>query len=313
VTEPRLSAVLYGGGRLCENVARILEGRPSVELLGVFRRDGRERALRLGADVVLVATTSFLSAVADDIRLAVESGSNVITSAEEAAFPWAVDETLADELDGLARERGVTILGGGLNPGFSFDALVLTACGATWDVESIRVGRVVWLGGFSASILRRLGIGYSADEFAAGAATGAISGHIGFPQSMRIVAQKLGVRIERIERQIVPTLTPSPIELESMPVAAGTSGGFEQHYTAFVDGSPWFEALFTGHVDLAAIGASPRDEIRIVGASPVHLVLDPGLGSQAGSAAVVANSLRRVAAAPPGWLTVADLPPAVPL
>jgi 4-hydroxy-tetrahydrodipicolinate reductase len=313
VSGERLSAALYGGGRLCENVARILEGRPSIELLGVFGRAERERALRSGADVVLVATTSFLGAVADDIRAAVEAGSNVITSAEEAAFPWAADERLASELDALARARGVTILGGGLNPGFSFDALVLTACGATWDVERIRVERVVWLGGFSRTILRRLGIGYDAQEFAAGAAAGTISGHIGFPQSMRIVADKLGVRIERIEREISPTLTPAAIELDHLSVPAGTSAGFEQRYTAVVDGAPWFEALFVGHVDLAAIGASARDEIRIEAAAPVHLVLDPGLASQAGSAAVVANSLRRVAAAPPGWLTVADLPPAVPI
>jgi hypothetical protein len=38
-----------------------------------------------------------------------------------------------------------------------------------------------------------------------------------------------------------------------------------------------------------------------------------GLPSQAGSAAVLANSVTRVAAAPAGWLTVAALPPALPV
>jgi len=41
-------------------------------------------------------------------------------------------------------------------------------------------------------------------------------------------------------------------------------------------------------------------------------VIEPGLNPQSGASAMIANSLRRVAAAPPGWLTVGDLPPATP-
>ena len=55
---------------------------------------------------------------------------HVITTAEEAAQPWAIDAELADALDAAARARGVTVLGAGVNPGFVFDALVLTLAGA---------------------------------------------------------------------------------------------------------------------------------------------------------------------------------------
>ena len=292
----RLSAALYGGGRLCENVARILEGRPSIELLGVFGRAERERALRSGADVVLVATTSFLGAVADDIRAAVEAGSNVITSAEEAAFPWAADERLASELDALARARGVTILGGGLNPGFSFDALVLTACGATWDVERIRVERVVWLAGFSHTILRRLGIGYDAQEFAAGAAAGTISGHIGFPQSMRIVADKLGVA-HRADRAGDLADADAGGDRARPPLGPGR---YERRLRAALHGRRRRRAVVRGALRRPRRPRRDRRERagrdRIEAAAPVHLVLDPGLASQTGSAAVVAT---RCGASPP--------------
>jgi 4-hydroxy-tetrahydrodipicolinate reductase len=225
----------------------------------------------------------------------------VLTSAEEAADPWAADPALADELDALARERGVSVLGAGLNPGFAFDALVLTAAGACVGVRALRVERVVDLSGFGPAVLARLGVGHAPDAFAAGVAAGTITGHLGFPQSMRVVARALGVAIERIDRTIDPLLR------------AGVTAGFEQRYTAVAGGRPWFEARFTGHVDPAAAGLATRDVIELDATPPVRMEISGGLPSQAGSAAVLANSVARVAAAPPGWVTVAGLPPALPV
>ena len=77
-------------------------------------------------------------------------------------------------------------------------------------------------------------------------------------------------------------------------------------------GRPWFRALFTGHVDLGSIGRAPRDELWIEGSVPLHYLIEPGLNPQTGASAMIANSLRRVVKAQPGWLTVGDLPPATP-
>jgi 4-hydroxy-tetrahydrodipicolinate reductase len=236
----------------------------------------------------------------------------VITSAEECAYPWAVDAPLADELDALACGNGVTILGCGLNPGFAFDALVITVVGGARDVARIRVERVVDLSSFSEAVLRRLGLGFDGEEFGRRKQAGTIYGHIGFPQSMRIVAATLGCEIERIDAHIEPIVGERQYRAANLTVEPGESAGFEQRYTATVDGRPWFECLFTGHVSLESIGLAPRDEIAVEGATPLHFVIDPGLNPQRGSSAVIANSVRRVAAAPPGWRTVAELPPAFP-
>jgi 4-hydroxy-tetrahydrodipicolinate reductase len=294
-----MRVAIYGAGQAGTAVAGLL-GRRGVTVDGPFGRDGRRAALESGADVVVIATTSFLTEIADDVRAAVAAGSNVLTTAEEAADPWAADPALADALDREARARGVTILGAGLNPGFAFDALVLTAIGACADVHALHVERVVDLSGFGATILRRLGVGFAPDAFAAGVAAGTITGHIGFPQSMRVVARALGVEIERIDRTIEPLL------------AGGRSAGFVQRYVAIVAGAPWFAADFTGHVDPAGAGLSTRDVVEIDATPPVRLEIAGGLPSQAGSAAVLANSVARVAAARPGWVTVAELPPAIP-
>lgn len=307
-----MRVALYGAGQLATNVAEIMSQRPEIDVLGPRGRDGRDEILGSGADVVIVATTSFLHEVAPDIRLAVQFGSNVIASAEEAAFPWAVDPALADELDRLARDRGVTILGGGINPGFAFDAFVVTATGPSARVSSIRVERVVDLSGFGATVLRRIGVGYTEKEFASGTESGAITGHIGFPQSMRVVASALGLTLELVDRAISPIFAEREHQGSHIVVPAGHSAGFEQRYVGIVDGEPWFEALFTGHLDPSSIGKPPRDEIWIEGDPPLHYEVIPGFKAQSGSSAMIANSVRRVAAAPPGWLTVADLPPASP-
>lgn len=212
---------IYDAGQAGTAVAALLRERPGVEVLGPFGVAEREQALGGGADVVVIATTSFLHEIAYDIRVAIEARSHVLTSAEEAAYPWATDPVLAEELDALARTHRVTMLGAGLNPGLAFDALVLTALGATAAVSALRVERVVDLSGFGPSVLRRIGVGHTADAFVAGVAAGTITGHIGFPQSMWLVAARLGIDIETIDRETSPIVAEREHIARHLIVAAG--------------------------------------------------------------------------------------------
>lgn len=314
MTRP-LRVSFYGAGQVGTGASEILRRRAGIEVAGPFGRTQRDEALRSGADVVVIATTSFLAAIAEDVRDAVESGSNVISTAEEAASPWENDAATADRLDALARSRNVTILGAGVNPGFAFDALVLTTCGVVPEVDSLLVERVVDLSGFGANVLRRIGVGHSAEAFEEGRRTGTVTGHIGFPQSMRVVAGGLGVKIDRIDRELEPIFAEKQLLASSLTVEPGETAGFRQRYTALTaGGTVWFEAAFTGHVAPAEIGKEPRDAITIRGPyGDVHFAATPGINPQLGSASVIANSVRRVAAAPAGWITVAALPPAIPV
>src|SRR5260370_42628811 len=104
--------ILSGVGRVGKNVTRSLRARPGIRIVAAYTRnsklagqdlgllagipplgfkvtDDRDAALSQPADLLLVATTSFLHGVADDLRTGVRHGLNVITTAEEAAFPWA--------------------------------------------------------------------------------------------------------------------------------------------------------------------------------------------------------------------------------
>ncbi len=205
----------------------------------------------------------------------------------------------------------MAVAGLGINPGFVFDALVSTLSGAAWDVSGIEVERVVDLSGFGARVLTRLGVGLTPEAFAEGVATGAVTGHIGFPQSIRIVAHTLGRPLERVEREIEPIITEHPLTSRELDVAPGLVGGFTQRYKGIVDGETWFVAHLVGHLDPPSIGEPLRDLIRIHGAAELALDLVPGLNAQSTVAAVLVNSIGRICRAEPGWRLVTELPPAV--
>ncbi len=296
-----IDVAILGDGQLARGIADQLASRADIRVVGPTPRGSIPAVIGTGATVAIIATTTHFADVADHIEAAIRAGSNVIVSAEECAYPWAVDRPLADRLHTLALEYGVTVVGGGLNPGFVFDALVLTLLGAVAHPTRITVERTVDLSGFGPAVKGRLGLGVSLAEFTAGVESGRILGHAGFPQSMWIVADALGITIERITTEILPTLD------------AGLTVGVVQNYVAVVEGRDWFRASFIGHLSPAAAGLSARDVVEISSSgAPLTCAIDPGIGSQSGSQSLIAHSIDRVVAARAGWLTVADLQPAHP-
>ena len=322
--------ILSGVGGVGRNVTRLLSARPGYRIAAAYTRNpnlagrdlgllsgtpasgvaitnDRETALACPADLLLVATTSFLRVVADDLRAGLAHGLDVITTAEEAAFPWSVDRDLADDLDRRAKACGKSVIGLGLNPGFIFDALLLTATAIAWDVRGIRIRRVVDISRFSETIQRRLGIGHSAPEFHAGVQSGSITGHIGFPQSFHLAAKCLGQIVERFEKSFEPLLAEQRFVKEHIVVEPGTTGGFIQRCAAIVDGKPWMQAEFIAHVKPQSAGYLAEDSISIEGHNSLNLKLSPGCQPQLGTAGMIANTIPRVIEAPPGFITVADL------
>lgn len=309
------SIAIYGAGLLGTNVAKLLSARPSLSVNGPYGRTEREKALRSGADVVIIATTTRLRDVADDVREAINYGSNVLISAEEAAFPFIVDDSIAKSLDLLARQKGVSVAGTGVNPGLIFDALVLTILGSSPRGCRVHVRRVVDISGFGETVLRRIGVGKSESGFALAVESEEILGHAGFPQSIHVVANALGLKVERIEKILLPVLATRDIELPGkLTIKSGESAGVSQTYTGIVDGKPWFIAHFFGHVALNMIKKDSGDDIDLMlNQKPIQSIkLRPGIGAQVGSQNMVANSIDRIISARPGWVTVAELSPAFP-
>jgi 4-hydroxy-tetrahydrodipicolinate reductase len=330
-----IRVTLLGVGHVGRDVARLISLRQGFRVVAAHSRNPKFQGKDLGAhagiapagvvitgdhsqalatpsDVVVIATTSFLRDVAGDIRSAVTAGRNVICTAEEMLFPWLVNFSLAEGLNQLARQHSVTILGAGANPGFIFDAFVLTATGALWRVDFIHGRRVVDCSHFSPTILRRLGFGYTLAEFAEGAAAGTIYGHIGFPQSIALLGARMGMTIDGIEKNLDPIIAKKAYRMGNLHIAPGQTVGFIQRVIGSAGGKPWYQAEFIGHANPTKAGFEVQDSFDIRGYPDFHFSIQPGCNPHTTSAAIVANSLQRVVEAKPGLATIADLPPAFP-
>ena len=322
--------VLCGVGGVGRNVARLAAQRRGLEVVAACSRNpaligtdigelatgepsgvtvtGRDAALATPADVLLIATTSFVAEVRDDIAAGVDAGMNVMCTAEEMGYAWAIDPDFADDIDARATEAGVTVIGAGANPGYIYEVLGLALTGAACRVDRIEVRRVVDLSRFSATVQRRLGLGFDPDEHAAGVAAGRIYGHIGYPHTMRTFARRFGRTVERFTETIDPIPAPEAIDTVAVAIAPGQSAGFEQVTTGYTGGEAWFQATFLGHVDLASIGLAPEDSYNVIGDPDLHAVVRPGFNPQSTTMAVLVNMLPHVVAAPPGLLSITDLP-----
>ncbi len=145
-----IRAVIWGLGTMGSLMAKILSEKEGIEITGAVDLNPNKTGKSLGAitgssrhgeitvtadagealaqeaDLVLLATSSFISETAEPVRQIVKSGKNVITIAEEWAFPRRTAPKVAEEIDRLAKTFGVTVLGTGVNPGFVLDTLIIS-------------------------------------------------------------------------------------------------------------------------------------------------------------------------------------------
>ncbi len=292
-------------------------GRPLGEVVGssapcdVVVGSELDDLLALRPDIVVYATGSFLKETTDDVIACVSAGADVVSPCEELAFPFTRDPDAAKRIEDAAFAGGATVLGTGVNPGFIFDAFLIAASGCSWNVEAITGRRVVDVAGFGENIHRRLGIGYTAQEFDQGHAQGTIAGHVGFPESIQLVAERLGFTLDGpVEEKFESFVAASPADTTYGGLPAGLTEGFVQRAVGRVGGKAVIELELVLHLRPAQAGMKAADSFTIHGAHPVSVTLDPGMDAIPATSAQLVNSIPGVLQARAGLLTVKDLPPA---
>ena len=285
-------------------------GRPLSEILGgafpgvVIRASAadlyRETASSRGrADVVLLCTGSRLHAVLPQIEEAIVAGFHVVSTCEELAYPELRHLPMARRLDALARERGVAVLGTGVNPGLVMDRLVLATASACVRVDSVRVTRVVDAAKRRGPLRAKVGAGITREEFTAGVAAKKL-GHVGLSESAAMIALGLGLPIDEITESIEPVIA----EKETDGVAPGRVLGL--HQIALVQAGD--EVRVTLDLTMAVGAASPADSIEIDGDPPVRLTVTGGFHGDRATVGTVVNAVPFVVSATPGLKTVVTLP-----
>ena len=288
------------------------QGKTVGELLGrdcdVLVTADAAAVLAEKPDVVCICTQSNLHEIAGQVEPSVRAGCNVLCIAETLAYPWASDQEWAERFDALAKEHGVTILGAGINPGFILDALIVAWSSICLSIDRIEAERVNDLSPFGPTVMQSQGVGTSVEEFERGVADGTIVGHIGFPESINLIADALGWCIDEIEETREPIITNVPRETPHVKVAAGDVCGCRHVGRGYSNGELRIELVHPQQIHPELEGIETGDYMRIIGEPSVRMANKPEVPGGKGTAASAGNYIPLVADAPPGILTVIDLP-----
>jgi len=331
----KIRVVQWGLGAMGSGMAKLMLEKANIEIVGAIahRSDkvGQDLGKVLGlekeigvmittesdpsaawtgnrADILLHATCSTTVDAFPQIRAALAARLNVISIAEELAYPHVQQPKLAQELDELARNYRVTLLGTGINPGFVLDALIIALTGASCKINRIKARRVNDLSPFGPTVMRTQGVGTTVQEFEQGLADGSIVGHIGFPESIAMIADSIGWKLDRIEQTREPIISQIERKTPHVEVKPGMAAGCNHIGRGIIDNEAVIilEHPQQIHPHLAEIKTG--DYIEIEGVPPINLAIEPEIPGGLGTIAVAVNMIPAVIAAPSGLISMRDLP-----
>jgi 2,4-diaminopentanoate dehydrogenase len=266
---------------------------------------------RTRPDVVLQCTGSRIVPSLPQLLTCVEHGAHVVSSMEELLFPFRRHPEQARTIDQAARAHGVAVLGTGVNPGFVMDTLAVCLSAACRSVRSVYVRRVVDAALRRGPLQRKIGSGLERAAFEEQVAAGKL-GHVGLVESADLIATTLGLGHDGVEERIEPVLAAELLRTDHVTVAGGQVAGI--HHRAWTVGrrpasdgaTPLEKVELELWMYLGAPG--PVDEVVLDSDPPVSCRIEGGVAGDSATAAMLVNSVPRVAAAAPGLRTMADLP-----
>jgi 4-hydroxy-tetrahydrodipicolinate reductase len=259
-------------------------------------------------DLVIIATNSFVSVVKEQILSVVKKNVNVITIAEEMAYPFESHIDEAIEIDNVARRHGVTVLGTGVNPGFVLDTLVIALTGASLNVKKIKAARINDLAPFGPTVMETQGVGTTVEEFNKGIKDGTIVGHIGFHQSIYMIADALGWHIDKIEETREPIVSNVKRETKYAKVEPGMVAGCNHIAKAYSDGELVIELEHPQQIRPELEDVDTGDYVWVYGNPDLSLSIKPEIPGGKGTIAVATNMIPAVIDAESGLVSMSDLP-----
>ncbi len=327
-----IKVVLWGLGSMGSGMAKYLIDKKGIEITGAIAhresKKGKDLAEFIGkeeetgvkivndpeavinkdVDVVLHATSSFLTEVFEQLKFIAEQKVNVITIAEEMAYPSVEDKEIASKLDRVAKENGISILGTGINPGFVLDLLILTMTGACAEVNKIEASRVNDLSPFGPTVMKTQGVGTTVEEFKDGIKEGTIVGHIGFRQSIQMIADRLGWELDKIIEKREPIVSETHRETPHVKVAPGMVAGCKHIAHGIVNGEKKIVLEHPQQIHPEKEGVDTGDYIKIDGVPGINLSNQPEIPGGIGTMAVAINMIPQIINAEAGLVTMSDLP-----
>jgi len=314
--------IQYGLGAIGKEVAKSLAQRVGFELVGAIDVAADKVGKDLGqvlsipslggiivsdkpeevfgqvrADVVTHTTGSFLDQVYPQLEPIIKAGINVISTSEELSFPWYHHPDLAEKIEHLAQEHGVTVLGTGVNPGFVMDELVLSLASVCRKVERVQVKRILDVGKRRGPLQKKVGAGITVREFQERVKSKTI-GHVGLAESVAFIAGGLGWKLESINETISPVLSDRDVQTEFVQVSKGRVAGIKMQAFGKANG----KEVIALELQMYVGAESSYDSIYLEGDPSFETKIEGGVPGDKATVAKVINSIPRVVHEKPGLL-----------
>ena len=314
-----IRVVCWGLGAMGSGIARNAAKKDQIRVVGGIDTDERLKGKDLGEflgfkkpmgvkiesdpakvlnetypDIVIIATNSFVSNVLPQIMQCVERHINVITIAEEMAYPFESHDEAAQLIDGMAKKYGVTVLGTGINPGFVLDQLILNLTGACLNVKKITARRINDLSPFGKTVMETQGVGTTPVQLKAGLKNGTIVGHIGFRQSIKMIADYLGGQLDQIEEEREAIISKTHRETPVVKVAAGMVAGCKHIGRGIVGNEVVIELIHPQQIHPEVEKVDTGDYIMIEGDPTISMSIKPEIPGGKGTMALATNMIPTV-------------------
>jgi len=317
-----------GLGPIGAAVARQVAGRRGFKVVGAVDIDpdkvgrdvgdvvGLDRRLRVKVtpdlaktlrackpDVAVLCTSSSLSDVLPQLEQVLKFKVPIVSTTEELAYPAPYNRRAAQRLDEAAKKAKVAVLGTGVNPGFAMDALPIMLTGVCERVDSVEVRRVQDAAVRRLPFQQKIGVGLTPEQFQAQVDDGSVR-HVGLSESIQMIGDALGWKLERITDDIDPKIAERTFEGELLAVDAGYVSGIVQDGVGYVQGKP----VIRLHMEAYLGAPESYDSVLIEGLPRIHSKVSGGIHGDVATAAITVNSIPKVIAAAPGLRTMRDMP-----
>jgi len=324
----KVRVVQFGCGPIGCSVIKYARNRPDIEVVGAIDIDSTLVGRDLGdvasiddkigvaisaeadgtlsqakPDVVFLTTGSSLREIHTPATECIEAGANVISTCEELAYPYREEPQISADIDKRARDKGVTVLATGVNPGFVMDAWPLFMTGICQQVKKIKAVRVQDASPRRGPFQKKIGAGLTLEEFNELVAAGTLK-HVGLPESIAMIASGLGWKLDEITESIEPVIARSRVETDFVMVEPRQAAGVRQ----VGRGIRARDELITLEFEAYVGAPESYDAVYITGTPNLEVVIKGGTPGDIATAAITVNCVHRVMDAPPGLLTMKDLP-----
>src|SRR5918992_1125945 len=254
-------------------------------------------------DVAVLCTSSSLKRVMPQFEEVLKYKLPIVSTTEELSYPAPYNRRLAKRLDEAARKAKVAILGTGVNPGFTMDALPIALTGVCERVDRIEVHRVQDASVRRLPFQQKIGSGLTTEQFQKKVDDGSVR-HVGLSESIQMIGDAMGWKLDRITDDIQPKIAERTVQSEFLAVDPGFVCGIIQDGVGYIKGEP----LIRLHMEAYLGAPESYDSVLVEGSPRIHSKIAGGVHGDVATASITVNSIPKVIAADPGLRTMRDMP-----